>query len=108
MVVVYTCYIRPILEHASQVWHSSITGQQVIAVENVQKRAVRILLGHQYHSYTMALDLFGTSSLKSKSEDLLMKFGNNLLESTKFRYMLPPEKVTNLSRELRASTSSTL
>ena len=45
----------------------------------------------------MALELLGISPLKSRREDLLMKFVNSLLESTKFRYMLPPEKVTNLS-----------
>jgi hypothetical protein len=104
MVAVYTCYIRPVLEYASQVWHSSITERQVIAVENVQKRAARIIFGLQYQSYTMALELLGISSLKSRREDLFIKFGKNLLGSSKFRNMLPPEKTTTRDRVLRPST----
>ena len=45
MIIIYTCYIRPILEYACQVWHSSITvQQQANSIESIQKRAIRITL----------------------------------------------------------------
>ena len=82
----------------------SITNQQASAIENIQKRAVRIILGVQYESYTSALHKLGIISLKSRRDDLLLKFGKSLLNSRRFRDMLPPYKDSVSSRELRSST----
>ena len=108
MVAVYTCYIRPILEYASQVWHSSINDQQTRAIENIQKRAARIILGLRYDSYVTALEVLGIPSLESRRDNLLHKFGNKLLNSIRFRDMLPPKKESVSGREFRAGTSSGL
>ena len=100
--------LGPTLEYACQVWHSSITNQQASAIENIQKRAVRIILGVQYESYTSALHKLGILSLKSRRDDLLLKFGKSLLNSRRFRDMLPPYKDSVSSRELRSSTLTDL
>lgn len=108
MIVIYTCYIRPIIEYACQVWHSSITEQQANSIESIQKRAIRIILGHQYSSYTSTLETLSIQSLKDRREDLVYKFGVKLLHSTRFRDFLPPYRESTSGRQLRSSTLSGL
>ena len=109
MVSVYICYIRPTLEQACQVWHSGISSHLSHTIECVQKRACRIILGYQhYENYAKALELLGISSLESRRNQLFLKFGIKLLNSPKFRNMLPAQKAMCASRKLRDSTSSGL
>ena len=96
-------YIRPILEYASPVWHSSITDKQNRAIESVQKRAIRIITGQSYNSYTQVLNLLNITSLETRRQQLLVKFGEKLLGSTRFRSMLPPDRASVCSRSLRSS-----
>jgi len=42
----YESYIRPVLEYACAVWHSSLTIEQSKRIENIQRRAVTIIDGH--------------------------------------------------------------
>ena len=51
----YRIYIRPLLEYSAVIWHSSLTSNQAYQLEMVQKRALRIVLGHNYVSYANAL-----------------------------------------------------
>jgi len=39
----YCSVIRPVLEYASPVWHSSLTVAQTMALEYLQKRAMNIM-----------------------------------------------------------------
>ena len=41
----YTAVIRPVLEYACPVWHSSITKEQSSRIESVQRRAVYVING---------------------------------------------------------------
>ena len=41
----YTTVIRPILEYACPVWHSSLTVEHSNRIEAIQKRAFRIIFG---------------------------------------------------------------
>ena len=108
LLAVYMCYIRPILEYASPVWHSSITDKQSRAIESVQKRAVRIITGQSYDSYTQVLNFLNIPSLETRRTQLLAKFGEKLLGSTRFRSMLPPDRASVCSRNLRSSTTAGL
>ena len=53
--VVYGGYVRPILEYADVVWHSSITFKQSRDIESIQRRACHIILGNSYESYMLML-----------------------------------------------------
>ena len=99
------CYIRPVLECASQVWHSSIGGHLSNKIEHVQKRACRIIIGYQYYdSYSNALEVLGIPSLESRRDALLYNFGTKLMHSHRFRHMLPPLKSDCVVRNLRDSS----
>ena len=72
--VVYSGYVRPILEYAAVVWHSSISAKQINDIESMQKRACRIILGNSYNSYCEALEICKFQSLSERREDHCRKF----------------------------------
>ncbi|XP_072023126.1 uncharacterized protein [Amphiura filiformis] len=45
LVHVFVSYVRPVVEYATPVWHSSLTAEQSDRLENIQKRACPIILG---------------------------------------------------------------
>ena len=64
LVSVYVGYVRPTVEYASPVWHSSIGKKQTQQIERIQKRACYIILGSNYTTYNDALDLTGLQTLE--------------------------------------------
>ena len=88
---VYQLYVRPILEYACPLWHTSLTKRQADQIELVQKRACRLILG-QYNSYREALEALGIMSLFDRRETLLVGFVQKLLGSEKHRHMLPAQR----------------
>lgn len=48
LVIIYTGYVRPVLEYAVPVWHSSLTTDQIERLESMQKRVFKIILGQRY------------------------------------------------------------
>lgn len=103
MLTIYQIYIRPLLEYACAVWHSSLTKQQSYQLEKIQKRSCRIILGKEYHHYEHALTLLNLTSLSQRREDLVLKFGQQILQSDRHRHLLPREKTNyfNLRHKTR-------
>ncbi|KAI8499994.1 hypothetical protein Bbelb_223110 [Branchiostoma belcheri] len=61
LVTVYISYIRPITEYAAPVGHPGLTTLLNNKIERIQRRAVRIIMGHDYTRYSEAcLHLAGT------------------------------------------------
>ena len=89
---VFRMYVRPILEYASPLWHSSLTKQQSDQLELIQKRACRIILGTVYGSYAEALEQLELCSLVKRREDLLRGFGQSIQKSERHRAMLPASR----------------
>ena len=100
---IFTIYIRPTLEYAAPVWHSGLTGVQSKAIERVQRRAVRIILGRDFTSYRNACSRLGLPSLSSRREDLTRAFATSLRQSDLFRSWLPPERGEISQRLTRSS-----
>ena len=51
------------LEQSCQVWHSSLTLENITDMERVQKKALKIILQEKYFSYANALEVLGLESL---------------------------------------------
>ena len=83
--IIYTMYIRSILEQACVVWHSSLTQENCEDLERVQKCALRIIMGSKYISYDEALKDTNLQSLKDRREELCKKFVKNCIESNNER-----------------------
>ena len=71
---IYTTFIRSVLETSSSVWHKSLTRENEIDLERIQKSAFRIILGDKYISYENALYALDMETLKNRRESLFTTF----------------------------------
>ena len=63
MVNIYVLYIRSILEQSCQVWHHSISEEEISDIERVQKVACKVILQDRYVSYGQALEVLNLDTL---------------------------------------------
>ena len=71
---VYFKEIRPLLELAVPVWHSSLTKLQSAQIERVQKAAFHIILDGDYDSYQHACSVLVVETLEARRNKLCNKF----------------------------------
>jgi len=102
----YTTTIRPVLEYACLVWHSSLTAAQSRALESIHRRAMRII--YDDDDYTLPLILAGLDTLELRRAQLTNKrfFKRNVLpESPCLHYLLPERRDASVTGRLhRART----
>ena len=100
MLTIFQLYIRPILEYSCAVWHPALTQHQSYQIEKIQKRACRIILGNKYLDYESALKELNITMLSNRRENLMLKFGQDILNSERHRHMLPEQRTNthNLRR----------
>ena len=101
LVVVYTTYIRPVLEYAVPVWSSGLTDRQSSLLESVQRRACRCILGKRYTNYVEACTQLNLQTLAKRRELLCSTFGRKLLTNNLFRSWLPPNRGQISNRRTR-------
>ena len=73
LVLIYTLYVRSILEFNSCVWHFNLTKSQEEDLERVQKVACKIILKDQYQSYENALTHLKLENLTLRRRKLCKK-----------------------------------
>ncbi|KAI8500437.1 hypothetical protein Bbelb_220030 [Branchiostoma belcheri] len=103
LVTVYVSYIRPVLEYAAPVWHSGLTTELSNKIEKIQRRAVRIIMGTKYTSYTEGCSYLGLPTLQSRRLLLTVNFANSLRQSEQFRHFLPPVRSAISGRQTRSA-----
>ena len=84
LIDVYVKQIKSLLEFAVVVWHPSLTNEDRLKIERVQKSALCIILGQNYKSYRSALKHLHTESLFSRRNKLCKKFARKSLKHTKY------------------------
>ena len=77
MLNIYVIYIRSVVEQSCVVWHSSLTEEQHMEIERVQKVALRIILQDLYENYSNALAVTQLETLKSRRKLLCLRFAQN-------------------------------
>jgi len=97
----YTSVVRPVLEYACPVWHSSLTAGQHETLESLQKRTMRIIFNHD--DYTISLIIAGIDNLETRREHLTEQFflRNVLNEKSSLHYLLPNKCDVNIVNRLR-------
>ena len=85
MVVTYFLYIRSILEQSCVIWHSTLSEEDNVNLERVQKNALRNILKEKYENYENARKVLKIETLYERRENLLKVFGKKclLLKQTK-------------------------
>jgi hypothetical protein len=66
LLTIFCIFIRPVLEYACQVWHTSLSSTLSDQIEHSQKRAIKIMFPHL--SYTASLDQSRLSTLQERRE----------------------------------------
>ena len=92
MITIYILFIRSILEYSCVIWHSSITVEECVSLERVQKTALRIILKSDYCDYSTALKLTNLKTLKERRKDLSLSFAKKCLKSGKSADLFPRNK----------------
>ena len=89
---IYILYIRSHLEQSCQVWHSSITLENLTDIERVQKNALKIILQDEYIDYQNALEIMDLESLYDRRENLCLSFAKKCTRSKNchIRGIFPP------------------
>ena len=100
---VYSGYVRPLTENSAPVWNSGITAKQQTAIERVQKRACKIILGNKYATYDGALTTCNLTDLTQRRKHLCLTFVKSMMSSPMFREWLPPLRGSSTKRLLRNS-----
>ena len=89
LVMIYTMYIRSVLEYNSNVWFSSITNEEREDIERVQRVACKIILKDDYKDYSQALEELKLQSLSDRRQSLAKRFALKCANSDKFGAMFP-------------------
>ena len=89
LVNIYILYIRSLLEQSCQVWHFSISEEEVADLERVQKVACRIILQNRYETYDQALDELKLQKLTDRRNSLCLKFAKKCVKHDKSKELFP-------------------
>ena len=108
LVTIYTGFVRPLAEYAAPVWHSGLTVKDANALERIQKRACKIIMGKHYISYKQALDKCNLVPLCDRREQLCLSFFMSIMCSKRFNGWVPPQRGAVHGKNLRNSHKLTL
>ena len=86
---IYIIFIRSILEQSSNVWHSSLTQENIDDIERVQKSALRIILNYRYKTYNNALNVLEIDTLSNRREKICLEFAKKCTKHPKLKHMFP-------------------
>ena len=89
VITVYCSFIRPVLEYACPVWHTSLPKFLIDELEHIQKRALKIIVPHL--SYSESLIDLKLPTLEERRELLCRSFYENNYSDTssKISHLLP-------------------
>ena len=78
MVNTYMLFIRSLLEQSCVVWHFDLNEEDSSDLERVQKVACKVILKDRYTDYTDALQILNLQNLKSRRDDLSLRFAKKM------------------------------
>ena len=87
--------VRSAVEMAVPLWGGSITVGDSNTIERVQKIALKLILGPHYESYDQALEKLSLDSLKTRRENLCLKFAKKCTKNVRFEHWFPKKKSMN-------------
>ena len=99
MLDVYFKQVRSILEFAVPVWNSSLTGENILQIERIQKTALHIILGDCYKSYKSALKLTKVDKLAERRKKICFKFAKNAEKHETFSTWFKLNKLKTATRQ---------
>ena len=93
LIAIFCSFIRPVLEYASQVFHSSLPLMLSDQIEHIQKRALKIVFPHL--SCTEALDKANLKTLHERRENQCFSLYQTILRGDNKLTSLLPSPITH-------------
>lgn len=93
LLTIFCTFIRPVLEYACQVWHTSLPSTLSDQIEHVQKRALKIVYPHL--SYTASLGQSRLITLQERRENQCLSLYKSVLNHDNKLHELLPDPVNN-------------
>lgn len=95
LLTIYKLYIRSIVEQNCPVWHHSLSEEDQLNLERVQKVATKIILQQDYKDYSHALEVLSLETLSDRRDKLCLKFAKKCVSHPKAYSMFPmnPEPI---------------
>jgi len=92
----YVSAIRPVLEYACPVWHTSLTKEQTKQLESVQKRAFRIIYNSNCLDYENFCVIHQLQTLSIRRDILCKSFFDKQVLNTNscLHYLLPQSRIS--------------
>ena len=91
MIKFYTTIVRPVLEYAAPAWSSSLPEYLIYKIEQIQKRAMKII--HPGLSYQTALEKCSLSTLSERRKSLCVNFFHKIEQpNDKIHHLLPDKR----------------
>ena len=87
--VIYILFIRSLLEQSCVVWNTSITKEDRINLERVQKSAVKIILNKTDVNYRKALMELDLKSLEERRNELCLRFATKCTNNDETKQLFP-------------------
>ena len=77
---IYLTFIRSVLENSAVVWHSGLSVKNRLALERVQKAAVRLMMGGKYVDYKHGLTFLNIydSNTRRKNQKIQEKIDKQM------------------------------
>ena len=92
LIKTYNQQVRSIAEMACPVWNAGITIQEINSIERVQKKALAIILGRSYTTYSEALEALKIETLESRRTQLCLNFALKAARNPKFYSWFAPNQ----------------
>ena len=70
-------------------WHFGLSDKNRAKLEQVQKSALKVILGKRYTTYSEALDKLNIESLENRRKSLCLKFAKKCLQVEKLKKLFP-------------------
>ena len=99
---VYFKQVRCLLEYAVAVWEPSLTAEDSIKIERVQKCALAIILGQNFKSYKSALLQLNMETLAERRTRLCEKFSRKAQRHPKFSKWFKPNTRLSVTRSKKS------
>ena len=93
---VYTSTVRSVLEYSSNVSRNQVNQGQIIFLERVQKRCLKMICGYK-NTYEELLQIAELQSLEDRRQKVFEKFANKTVGNTKYSWF-PPNSASRTNR----------
>jgi len=99
----YKTVVRSVIEYACPVWQSGITGDQLLRLENLQRRAIRIIFGSS--DYELYCTIYSLELISVRLETLTRRFFAKICSPNScLNLLVPAERDITVRQRLRHAT----